>query len=115
MPPTVNELGQPIGAALPGWAPPPLPPRVPMEGQWCRLVPLDAARHAADLYAANAADVEGRSWTYLAYGPFPTLASYRAWMEAQCCSDDPLFFTIIDKTDSKPAGVASYLRIAPAS
>jgi RimJ/RimL family protein N-acetyltransferase len=35
-------------------------------------------------------------------------------MEATCSGDDPLFFTIIDAT-GQPAGVASYLRIAPAS
>ncbi len=51
----------------------------------------------------------------MAYGPFPTLASYREWMRTTCLSDDPLFFAIIDLADGQPAGVASYLRIAPAS
>src|SRR5205823_10297923 len=41
--------------------------------------------------------------------------SYRAWMRERCMSDDPLFFAIRPKSDNKPAGVASYLRIAPAS
>jgi RimJ/RimL family protein N-acetyltransferase len=67
------------------------------------------------LFAADAADVDGRSWTYLAYGPFRTLHAYTEWMTANCLGDDPLFFTIIDKADLKPAGVASYLRIAPAN
>ena len=76
----INHLGQPIGFPLPAWKPPPSPPRVPMEGRWCRLEPLDPDRHAAALFAAFAADVDGRGWTYLAYGPFETLADYRAWM-----------------------------------
>jgi RimJ/RimL family protein N-acetyltransferase len=109
----LNDLGQPVGFALPGWAPPPVPPREPAEGQFCRLEPLDPGRHAADLFAANAADADGRSWTYLAYGPFRALDDYRAWMCANCLGDDPLFFAIIDKADRKAAGVASYLRITP--
>src|SRR3546814_6139167 len=44
-----NELGQPIGAPLPGWTPRPRPPRSVMEGRFCRLEPLDPDRHAADL------------------------------------------------------------------
>ncbi len=115
MQPSLNDHGQPIGFPLPDWTAPPHPPREPMQGRFCRLEPLDPDRHAAALFAANAADADGRSWTYMAYGPFPTLASYREWMRKSCLGDDPLFFAIIDLADGRPAGVASYLRIAPAS
>ena len=115
MEPTRNDLGQPIGFPLPGWAPPPAPPREPMEGRFCRLEPLDPDRQAADLFAADAADADGRSWTYLAYGPFRTLSDYRTWMCATCLGADPLFFAIIDTPEGKAVGVASYLRITPAS
>jgi RimJ/RimL family protein N-acetyltransferase len=115
MEPTRNDLGQPIGFPLLGWTPPAPPQREPMEGRYCRLEPLDLDRHAADLFAADTADADGRSWTYLAYGPFRTLPDYRAWMAATCLGNDPLFFAIIDKPDGKPAGVASYLRITPAA
>lgn len=110
-----NELGQPIGFPLPDWTLPPFPSREPMQGRYCRLEPLDCDRHSAALFTANAADDDGRSWTYMAYGPFPTLVSYREWMTATCLSDDPLFFAIIDLADSQPVGVASYLRMAPVS
>ncbi len=115
MAPLLNDLGQPVGVPLPNWTPPPRPPREGMQGRFCRLEPLDVARHAEALFEANAADTDGGSWTYLAYGPFATLASYRAWMSATCLGDDPLFFAIIDLSDGQPVGVASYLRIAPAS
>ena len=115
MAPSLNHLGQPIGFPLPGWTPPPRPPREAMEGRFCRLEPIDPDRHATALFAADAADTDGRTWTYLAYGPFRTLSEYRAWMISFCLSDDPLFFAIIDKADGQPAGVASYLRINPAS
>src|SRR5947199_1181895 len=110
-----NDLGQPIGFPLPGWVPPPAPPREPMEDRLCRLEPLDPDSHAEGLFTALAADSEGRNWTYLSYGPFPTLASYCEWMNATCRGDDPLFFAICQASDGRPVGVASYLRIAPAS
>jgi RimJ/RimL family protein N-acetyltransferase len=115
MEPTRNHLGQYVGFPLPDWAPPPRPPRESMEGRFCRLEPLDPDRHAAALFEANAADVDGRSWTYLAYGPFSDLPSYRAWLDATYRGDDPLFFAVIDTADGRPAGLVSYLRIAPAA
>ena len=66
----VNDLDQPIGFAVPGWQPPPRPPREAMDGRFCRLEPLDPARHATELFAANALDADARGWTYLPYGPF---------------------------------------------
>src|SRR5690606_9768936 len=79
--PTTNGLGQPIGFPVPDWSARPRPPRMPMQGRYCRLEPLDPARHADELYDANSDDREGRNWTYLAIGPFPSAESYRAWVE----------------------------------
>jgi RimJ/RimL family protein N-acetyltransferase len=84
-----------------------------MEGRYCRIEPLDPARHAEDLFAAFTEDREGRIWTYLPYGPFATLADLRAWMEQSCLGDDPLFHAIVDKAGGRALGVASYLRITP--
>lgn len=108
-----NALGQPIGRPLPGWAPPPRPPREPLIGRLCRVEPLVVERHAADLHAAYAADVEGRLWTYLAYGPFPTLDGYAAWLQAAAAGEDPLFHAIVDLATGRAIGAAAYLRIAP--
>lgn len=110
-----NDLGQTIGFPLPGWTPPPVPPREPLDGRYCRLEPLDPDRHAQALFEALAADDTGRAWTYLPYGPFFTWGEYRDWMDKTCLGEDPLFFTIFDLANGEPAGVASYLRIAPAA
>ncbi len=112
---TSNHLGQAIGLSLSGWAPPPSPAREQLCGRYCRLEPLEVDRHADALFAANAEDSTGRSWTYLAYGPFSALPSYRTWMSSTCGGDDPLFFAIVDAADGQPAGLASYLRMTPAS
>jgi len=110
----INSLGQPIGAPLPGWAPPPLPPQEAIEGRYARVVPADE-QFAPDLYAAHLQDHEGRTWTYLPYGPFATESDYRHWMRTTCFGSDPMFHVIIDKGTGRAAGVAAYMRITPAS
>lgn len=112
---TVNELGQPIGFPVPDWRPPEPPSREPMVGHTCRLEMLDAERHAEELYAANRLDTQTRNWTYLPYGPFETSGAYREWVEDAAKGDDPLFHAIVDTASDKAVGVASYLRITPAS
>ena len=109
----VNSLGQPIGYQVPHWKAVNPPPRAPIAGRYCRIEPIDIDRHAADLFEAISDDTDGRSWTYMAYGPFGTLPEYRAWMKTTCLGDDPLFHAIIDTATNKAVGVASYLRIDP--
>lgn len=111
----VNALGQRVGVPLPAWTPPPRPSRTALEGRSCRVEPLDPARHADDLFAANALDADGRGWTYLPYGPFADRARYDAWMNATCLGDDPLFHAIVELPTGRAVGVASYLRIDPAA
>jgi RimJ/RimL family protein N-acetyltransferase len=109
---SANPTGQPLGPTLPHWQAPPAPPRTPLPGRYGRLEPLSAELHAAALYEANAADSAAALWTYLPYGPFATLADYRAWLEGVAGGSDPQFFAILDEA-GRPAGVASYLRIDP--
>lgn len=113
--PALNPLGQPIGPSVGDWQPPPPPPRTPLEGRFCCVEPLDPGRHAAGLYAAYALDAQGRTWTYLSYGPFATQEEYLTWMVDRCRLSDPLFHAILAGPARAPVGVAGYLRIAPAS
>jgi len=89
------------------------PPRTPMVGRTCRVEPIDPARHADDLYQANAADPTGRNFTYLAIGPFDGIEAYREWMTGAARSEDPLFHAIVDTATGKAAGLATYMRIDP--
>jgi RimJ/RimL family protein N-acetyltransferase len=109
----LNQFGQPIGFPVDGWKARPRPPRSAMQGRLCRVVPLDCERHADELFAAFA-KTDARLWTYMAYGPFPTLEAYRAFLAAACCGEDPLVHTIIDERTSRAIGVASLMRIDPA-
>ncbi len=108
----VNALGQPVGLPVPDWRPCPRPDGRPLQGRTCRLERLDPA-HAEALYAADRADTDGRSWTYLPYGPFQTPADYRDWMARFLGAEDPFFYAILGAETGQPVGVASYLRIAP--
>lgn len=110
-----NNYGQPIGFAVSGWTPPPLPPRETLTGRYCRLEPLDADRHAAELHEANSLEPDGRGWTYVAYGPFTTLTDYRHWVGTYGRREDHRFHAIIDGRSGKAAGVAAYMRMDPAN
>lgn len=109
-----NAFGQPIGPPVPGWTTRPRPaPGLVLEGRTCRLEPLDAGRHAADLHAAYARAPDDRQWTYMPQGPFADAAAYRAWVEAVAHQEDPFFLAVVDPATERATGVASYLRIDP--
>ena len=78
----------------------PVPLRLAMEGRYCRLEPLDAARHGDDLYRANSAD-DGRMWTYLPYGPAESQPAYEEWLTGFCVDHEVIPFAVVD-----PKGVA---------
>lgn len=109
----VNAFGQPIGPALPDWTPRPRPPRAPMAGRFCRVVPLDAEAHAVGLLATYRAAPDRRNWTYLPDEMPESEVEFRARLEARAASEDPLFHTILDPASGAPLGIASYLRIDP--
>lgn len=110
-----NNAGQPIGSLVAGWREPPFPVRGVLEGRFCRLEPLVPAVHAESLFVASQLDGQSVNWTYMPYGPFASFAEYRTWMDRTCTGDDPLFFAIRDLATDEATGVASYLRITPAS
>jgi RimJ/RimL family protein N-acetyltransferase len=110
-----NEFGQPIGPPLPDWTARPLPSRTPILGRFCRVERVDPARHAAELFDANSDDADGRDWTYLPHGPYPSFDQYREYLAAAAARDDPLVHAIIDLANGRAVGVASLMRIdAPA-
>ena len=109
----LNALGQTIGAPVPNWTPRPRPPHTPLQGRFCRIVKLDPTAHAAELFAGNRLDIEGRNWTYLPYGPFERIEDYRTWLDTIAAPDDPLFHTITDLTTAKAVGIASLMRVDP--
>lgn len=109
-----NEYGQSIGPLVPGWTARPLPPRRALEGRYCSLEPLDAARHADDLHAAYAQAPDARDWTYLFVERPADLASTRAYIERAAQSTDPLHFAVVDRQSGRAVGTLALMRIDPA-
>ncbi len=107
-----NELGQMVGAEVRGWSPASFPSPESMTGAYCRVERLDAEAHATELFEANTADPNGTNWTYLPYGPFPTLDAYTSWIAEVASTDDPMFFAVVSSSTGRAVGVASLLRIS---
>jgi len=108
----LNAQGERIGLPVMGEHVPDLP-RGNLEGNYVLLEPLNADLHASDLWEAFAG--ADHLWTYMPHGPFALEAEYRAWVESKQGDHDPYFYAIIDRQTGKALGVASYLRIDPAS
>jgi RimJ/RimL family protein N-acetyltransferase len=113
--PRRNALGQPIGPALPDWRPPQRPAAGALQGRFCRVEPLDVARHARALFDANSEDREGRMWTYLFSGPFAAFADYERWLAERAACVDPLFRAFVSRASGTAAGLGAYMRIEQAA
>lgn len=94
-----------------GFVAPPHPKGIYLVGEHVRLEPLNVEKHSEDLFEANAIDVAGENWAYLAYGPFETLEDYQNWLADEAAKQDPAFFAILRQSDGRAVGVASFLRI----
>ncbi|WP_041494118.1 GNAT family N-acetyltransferase [Burkholderia sp. KJ006] len=110
-----NDLQQPIGRPVPDWSARPRPERIVLEGRYCRLEPLDAERHAAELYAAYAQAPDAGDWTYLAHGPYADESSFRDYLRGAAASADPLHYTVIDRATNRAVGTLALMRIDPAN
>ncbi|ALM87116.1 GNAT family N-acetyltransferase [Bordetella sp. N] len=109
-----NEYGQPIGPALPDWSARPDPAAVTLQGRHCRLEPLDAQRHAADLHAAYQVAPDGRDWTYLSLERPATLEEFQRYAENAARSSDPRHYAVIDLRTNQAVGTLALMRITPA-
>lgn len=95
------------------WQGVPRPQRVPLDGLYARLEPLDPARHGDDLYAAAIAPGAADRFRYLFETVPSNRADFDAWLVKVATSDDPLFFAVIDKATGKAEGRQALMRIDP--
>ena len=82
-----------------------------MAGRLVRLEPLEADRHAFELYAA----FQGHDalWDYMPDGPFTSGSAYHRWAREREAGEDPRFFVLRDRANGTCGGIASFLRILP--
>lgn len=86
-----------------------------MQGRYCRLEPLSAARHAADLFDAFSQAPDASDWTYMSVGPFADAQAYLRFAEAAQASDDPLHHAVIDLATGRAIGSLALMRVDTAS
>ncbi len=106
----INEYGQPVGAGLEGWEPPPPPPVRPLEGRTVRLDPLNASGHAERLFESFQ-EAPASLWTYLPFGPFGAVDQLEATIDTIVALADWQPYAIV--VDRAILGFLSYLRINP--
>ena len=97
---------------LTDWQPRPRPARVTLEGQFCRLEPLDPARHGDQLFAASMAPGAEDRLRFLFESP-QDRAAFEGWLNRAAASDDQLFFAVIDRSSQRCEGRQAFLRITP--
>ncbi len=96
---------------LKNWTPRPFPPAKVLEGRYCRLEPLDVARHGADIAAAMAGASSVFDW-------LPAVlprdrGEYEAMLADMLKSPD-IMFAVIDRADGKAKGHLKMMEIKPA-
>ncbi len=97
---------------LADWQPRPRPGRFTLAGRFCRLEPLDAARHGDQLFAAAMAPGADERFRYLFDSP-QDRAGFDSWLSRAAASEDPLFHAVIDLSTNRCEGRQSLMRITP--
>jgi RimJ/RimL family protein N-acetyltransferase len=97
---------------LRNWTPRPFPERKVLDGRYCRLEPLEVAKHGADIAAAfaGAHDV----WAYLPVDEPKDRANYEKFLAAMVERTDIVPYAVIDKADNRAKGHLWMMEIRPA-
>lgn len=94
---------------LADWTPRDAPRHAPMEGRFVRLVPLDAAAHGDALFEITKNDPQ--RFRYLFEPPPADRQALQPWLDQAQASNDPLWFTVIDRASGRVVGRQSFMRI----
>jgi RimJ/RimL family protein N-acetyltransferase len=94
------------------WQARPRPTRVKLEGRFCRLEPLEPARHGDELFTAAMAPGAEERFRYLSDDP-QDRTGFETWLTRAFESSDPLFFAVIDTASGRCEGRQSLMRITP--
>ncbi|WP_082767215.1 GNAT family N-acetyltransferase [Bosea sp. PAMC 26642] len=93
------------------WKAPPFPPAKVLEGRYCRLEPVDPARHLDDIWAVNQGHDE--IWEWMPAEPPQSKEAYRDLLEIMAAKAGIVPFAILDKADGKAKGHLWLMEIRP--
>ena len=58
------------------------PTKEKLKGKYVVLEVININKHAKDLYTNFSKDKKNKIWTYLPYGPFISVGSFKIWLES---------------------------------
>src|SRR5262245_20877229 len=91
-----------------------VPARIPLVGRYVTLEPLDAARHAGDLFeASHGSKAVLRIWDYLPWGPWKSEAEFANVLRQQTAGQDRIYYAIRPAAGGKACGQICFLDIQP--
>ncbi len=108
-----NAVGQPVGCEPDRWSGAAWPPSLVLQGRFCRLEALDAARHGRDLFICLHADASRANWTYLNQGPFASLDAWQSWLASAIQAQRTCYYALIDVDSGMAQGMAAYMNAQP--
>lgn len=98
-----------------GWTPRQLPPRVVFDGRYVRLEPLDAVRHAAELFAASNVVDKAQKFKYMFESAPEDEEHVTEWCVVAAQQRDPFYYAVINRSSGKVAGRQALMRIDTAN
>ncbi|MRS15457.1 GNAT family N-acetyltransferase [Enterobacteriaceae bacterium RIT691] len=107
----LNEYGQWVGSPVPDWQGAALLARKVISGRRCRLEPIDADKHAADLFDAFAQASDERDWTWLGSVRPLSVAATQVWLQAKVDDAGLVPFVVIDLRTERAVGVVCLMAI----
>ena len=107
----INQLGQPIGDALPNFQPGDLPNLERIEGQYVIIERLSKDKHEADLYKVYGPESPADMWTYLFQNPAQSQEEWSRKLDQMLADQDRFHYSIVDKESGKALGTFALMRI----
>lgn len=109
--PEINLYGQTVGDVVPDWNGAAVLPRETLIGQYCRLVPLDADSHAADLFDAYAQAPDDRDWTWLASSRPTSVEAAVCWVQGKSSDASLVPYAVIEQRSGRAVGLVCFMAI----
>ena len=86
------------------WTPRSFPPAKVLQGRWCRLEPLDPARHLDDIWQAMAGHPS--VWDWLSATLPPSREAYGELLAMMAGKAGIIPFAVIDEADGKARAIS---------
>lgn len=111
-----DDLGQPVGAPVPGWTRRPWPAAIRLEGRYVRLEPL-TRDHALPLFDAVCGAEDDDLWTYRPTDRPASISAMTEHLVDQVAATDMETLVLLPtegRGAGTPQGIFSFMRIEPA-